>query len=146
MRPARLRAAVRASPELVLGAALLGAVGVVGTVDPHVPGRYPVCPWHALTGTWCPGCGGLRAVHDLVHGHVVAAAGENLLVVTLVPVLVLWWLLAWWSSRHAPAGGARPAPGHRERALGPVATVVVAVVAVGFAVLRNLPVGAGLAP
>ena len=50
-------------------AALLGlGVALVAAVDPHTSGRYPTCPFHAVTGLWCPGCGGLRAVHDLTHG------------------------------------------------------------------------------
>ena len=39
--------------------------------------------FHAMTGLWCPGCGGLRAVHDLTHGHLVTALHENALVVLL---------------------------------------------------------------
>lgn len=132
-QPRRL---ARWSPRLLTGAVLVGALSLVALVDPHRSGRYPLCPWHAMTGTWCPGCGGLRAVHDLAHGQVAAAAGENLLVVALVPILALWWI----STRVGPWSG------RRRLVLNPRAVAFVAVVALTFTVLRNLPIGAGLAP
>lgn len=37
--------------------------------------RYlPPCAIHALTGYYCPGCGGSRAVLALIHGHPVRSA------------------------------------------------------------------------
>ncbi len=29
------------------------------------------CVLHNLTGYYCPGCGGTRAIHALLHGHIV---------------------------------------------------------------------------
>jgi len=34
---------------------------------------YPRCPFYALTGHYCPGCGATRAIAELLHGHVAAA-------------------------------------------------------------------------
>jgi Protein of unknown function (DUF2752) len=132
----RWRRAVRGEgPGATVG--LLGAlVVVVALVDPHTPGRYPLCPWHALTGLWCPGCGGLRAVHDLTHGHLVTALHENLLAVLLAPSLLVWWLVL--RRRH---GGTRHA-----LVLSSRGTVLVVALLVVFAIVRNLPIGAGLAP
>lgn len=101
----------------------------VALVDPHVPGRYPTCPWHAVTGLWCPGCGGLRAAHDLAHGQLAPAVGENALAVLLLPVLVVGLV----------TGRDRP---RRRRLL----LLVGAALAVAFTVLRNLPAGSALAP
>jgi len=54
------------------------------------PGRYPFyprCLFHQTTGLLCPGCGSLRAMHQLLHGHLVAAVHLNaLLVLSLPPV------------------------------------------------------------
>ena len=41
--------------------------------DPSTHAFYPPCPLHALTGLDCPTCGGLRAAHLLLHGHLRAA-------------------------------------------------------------------------
>ena len=45
-----------------------------------------------MTGAWCPGCGSLRAVNDLTHGDVLAAASSNLVLVLALPVLALLWV------------------------------------------------------
>ena len=90
------------TPLAVAGAALLGAL-VVRVVDPNVAGHYPVCLSLTLTGTYCPFCGGLRAVHDLMLGNVAGAFGMNPLVVLGLPFL----LLAWWRWMRRAARGAR---------------------------------------
>ncbi len=35
--------------------------------------RMPPCLFHILTGYYCPGCGGTRAVKALFHGHILKA-------------------------------------------------------------------------
>ena len=138
-RLARLR-----SPLLVAG-----ATGVLAFAlhvrDPHTSGSWGVCPWLLLTGTSCPGCGSLRAVHDLTDGDVAAAASSNLLLVLALPVVVLLWLR--WT--HRAWSGPDPAPSQAVAASPRRAQVLVAlfaVVAVMFGVLRNLPAGSWLAP
>lgn len=63
------------------------AVGVVMLrfFDPATSGMFPPCPVHYLTGWYCPGCGSLRAIHQLLHGNLRAAWGLNPLTVVLVP-------------------------------------------------------------
>ena len=61
---------------------LLAAAGIAGAVllynvDPRNPGSYPICPFFGLTGCYCPGCGTLRALHQLLHGSPIAALGYN---------------------------------------------------------------------
>jgi hypothetical protein len=107
--------------------------------DPHDAGSWGYCPWYLATGTYCPGCGGLRAVNDLTHGDVVGAASSNLAFVASLPVLLLLWgrgLVQRWR-------GVRTALPSRLVAVS--ATLAVVLLAV-FAVARNLPVGAWLAP
>ena len=48
----------------------------------------PTCPFHALTGLHCPGCGSTRALHALFTGHPLQAIGFNLLAVLAVPVVL----------------------------------------------------------
>ena len=52
---------------------------------PASSGMYPACPFHALTGLHCPGCGTLRALHQLLHGNLTAAFFLNPLAVLLLP-------------------------------------------------------------
>src|SRR5918994_5670912 len=65
--------------------------------DPHVSGSWAICPFYALTGLYCPGCGGLRAVNDLTNADLIGAASSNLVFVALVPLIVLWWVR--WTGR-----------------------------------------------
>lgn len=126
---------------LLAGTAAAGLAGVtaVGARDPHVPGSWGTCPLLALTGVSCPGCGGLRAVFDLLHGDVAAALSSNALAVVLVAGAALAWAVA--------AGGLvtrRSVPW--ERWVTGRATAVVVVGLLAFSVLRNTPLAAGLAP
>src|SRR5680860_987871 len=75
------------APTLVAGA-VVGASLLLHLRDPHESGSWGFCPWLLLTGTYCPGCGGLRAVNDLTRGDIPAAASSNLLFVGAVPLLV----------------------------------------------------------
>src|SRR5271155_1144487 len=89
----------RHHPYTVLGSGALaaGALGYIGLVDPHKPGSFfPQCPFRLLTGLNCPGCGALRMTHDVLHGHLVAAINDNVL------LLVVITLLAWTIVRNLP--------------------------------------------
>jgi hypothetical protein len=59
---------------------------VVFLFNPERYHFYPLCVFHQVTGWQCPGCGGLRATYQLLHGNVVAAWHFNALVVLLAPV------------------------------------------------------------
>ena len=125
-------------PVLLAAGVLLLSV-LLHVRDPHRTGSWGFCPWLVLTGTYCPGCGGLRAVNDLTNGHVVAAASSNLLFTASVPVLVGLWL-------RSVADRLRGVRRHVETRRALIWAAVFLAVAFGFAVLRNLPVGAWLAP
>ncbi|MCD5349244.1 DUF2752 domain-containing protein [Kineosporia mesophila] len=86
---------------LAVAAVLGAATGYLAAVDPNRPGHYPGCPFRALFGVYCPGCGGLRAVHDLTHGDVPAALSSNLLVTLAIPVVVVLWV-RWFRRRARP--------------------------------------------
>lgn len=105
--------------------------------DPHVSGSWGFCPLNVLSDLDCPGCGGLRAVHHLTDLDLGAAASSNLLLVLSLPLVALLW--GRWVTRAWTGAPARTLEVSR-----PVTILLVGTV-VGFAVLRNLPVGAWLA-
>lgn len=72
----------------------IASLGVLSHVSPEEPGNYPTCPFLAMTGYYCPGCGSLRAVHALTQGDVVTAWERNPLAIALLPFVMLSWL-AW---------------------------------------------------
>ncbi|MER5477866.1 DUF2752 domain-containing protein [Streptomyces sp. NPDC002734] len=125
-----------APPVAVLGA-VVGAFAYVRAVDPNRPGHYPACPLLALTGVYCPGCGGLRSAHAFAHGDLVAALHAN------APAVVgyLLFAVAWsvWAVRTARGLPTRVTvrPAHLW-ALGTVLAV--------FTLVRNLPFGGWLHP
>lgn len=43
------------------------------------------CPFYAATGLYCPGCGTLRALRQLIHGNLLGAFRLNPLMVLLLP-------------------------------------------------------------
>ena len=98
--------------------------------------NVPLCPLHATTGLWCPLCGSLRGVALLSHGHIAAALGSNLLLLVTVPVLA-------WGAVALARGGEIRGPWSAVRAR---AWMGLGAFALAYTVLRNLPIGAALAP
>jgi hypothetical protein len=124
---------------VLTAACAVAAVTLVHLRDPHVYGSYAACPWLVLTGFDCPGCGGLRALHDLTHGDLAAAVSSNLLVVAvLLPLALLGWS-AWARARW------RGGPFLQTRTTAWVAWSLAAAL-LAFGVVRNLAVGSWLAP
>ena len=72
-----------------------GGLSVIYLLDPSTSDLYPPCPFLALTGFYCPGCGTLRALHQLTLGHPVAALDLNPLMVLLLP------FVAYFLASHA---------------------------------------------
>jgi len=70
---------------LISVAALGASAALLGVFDPAAPGFFPPCPFHALTGLDCPGCGSLRGLHQLLRGHLGAAFELNPLMVLALP-------------------------------------------------------------
>lgn len=67
---------------------ILVAGGILYFFDPSVPGGiYPSSPFRTLTGLYCPGCGTLRGLHQLLHGNLWTAFGLNPLMIASLPYL-----------------------------------------------------------
>jgi hypothetical protein len=80
---------------------LLGLLALGGAVLFNFPPQdyhfYPLCPYYALTHVFCPGCGGTRALYQLLHGNFSEALHYNALVTVFAPIL-LGWFLYWYSA------------------------------------------------
>jgi hypothetical protein len=75
-----------------LRAALVWGTLAVGSAylyifEPGKSGFFPGCPFRALTGFSCPGCGSTRGLHCLLHGDVIAAFEFNPLLILSLPFL-----------------------------------------------------------
>ncbi len=79
-----MRAGVGAGPVALL--LVTGALLVLFFFDPATVGFYPPCLFKTVLGMGCPGCGSLRAMHQLLHGNFAAAWTLNAPVVVAVPL------------------------------------------------------------
>jgi hypothetical protein len=116
---------------LVMGAGVLAlGLAFLFAFDPARYGFYPRCFFHATTGLHCPGCGGLRGMHELLHGHWLTALRLNFLAFGVAPVLILIGL----SERLHRGEPQRPSVWERPWFLWLLAGLVLV-----FGVLRNVP-------
>ncbi len=134
----------RGSIARLLGPAAVAAGGaaVVAALvvrDPHDPGSWGSCLFLQITGLYCPGCGGLRAVNDLAHLDIVAALSSNVFAVVLAVLTALIWA-AW--ARSQVTGR----PVLWDRWITPLNAYVLLGSMGIFSVLRNTPLLASLAP
>ena len=76
--------------HFVVALLVLAGAGLVllRVFDPATSGIFPPCPLRYLTGWYCPGCGSLRAMHQLLHGNFRQAWALNPMAVTLLPFVV----------------------------------------------------------
>lgn len=124
----RVRFPALAAP-VACGCCLIAGAAYVGAVDPTDGGILPICPFRALTGLWCPGCGLTRATHHLLRGEIGRALHYNALVLVILAALAAAWLT--WTLRAA---------GRDVRWAVPIRVQVLAgTVLLAFAVVRNLP-------
>jgi hypothetical protein len=63
------------------------AVAILYLFNPASSAFYGKCPFFAMTGLHCPGCGTLRALHQLLHMNLAGALHMNPLTVFSIPFL-----------------------------------------------------------
>jgi hypothetical protein len=92
---------------------------------------FPSCPFHAVSGWYCPGCGSQRAIHQLLHGDFVRAWGYNPLVFFAILMVGYHWGVQ----------GLNQLKGVQIRNLiyRPLTTWIILVLVLAFWILRNLP-------
>lgn len=124
---------------MITAAVAVGAVALLHLRDPHQHGSWGLCPFYALTGWYCPGCGGLRGVNDLTNGHVAAAIHSNIFLLPIIAIGV--WAWARWLVSALGGAPVRPTLAMNRQ----TATLLI-IVATVFTVVRNTPWGHWLAP
>jgi len=103
---------------------------VLFVFDPSGNAFYPICLFHRTTGLLCPGCGSLRALHQLLHGHISEAFYYNPMLVMGIPVMIWFgWLVLVGRLRQTPVRIVRP---------GKWVWLLVGVV-LAFSIWRNVP-------
>ncbi len=128
----RPRTAARAARLAGAGFAVLAlfACAVLFRFDPSQHGFYPLCIFHQTTGLLCPGCGSLRALHQLLHGHLATAFHLNPLLTIALPFLA-WFAIRYRAAKRQTGTGSA---GSRTAWLWGFLAVAVA-----FGVWRNIP-------
>jgi hypothetical protein len=122
------------------GLAVAAGAAVLYWFPPGSVWFYPRCMFHQMTGLNCPGCGGLRAAHQLLHGHWGAAFALNPLLTILAPVFAWMTLSPVW---RAATGRGLPQPFKHPAWLWTLFGLIVV-----FGIVRNLPIApfAALSP
>src|ERR1700743_557405 len=59
---------------------------------------HPQCPFHYLTGLYCPGCGSQRAISSLLKGNIQTALEENVLMVLSLPLIAYSAFIFTWNT------------------------------------------------
>jgi hypothetical protein len=88
--------------------------------NPSASVIFPTCPFHACTGLYCPGCGTLRALHQLLHGNFAGALAFNPLLISSLPAIGFLLLFPKYSYR-------------------PWVAYLACAIVVAFGILRNIP-------
>ena len=78
----------RRSTVITIWLLLLAGSVYLYAFEPGKTGLFPPCLFRALTGLTCPGCGSTRAMHQILHGHFVAAFMLNPLFLLAIPFLL----------------------------------------------------------
>ncbi|HJG87184.1 DUF2752 domain-containing protein [Pseudoflavonifractor capillosus] len=88
--------------RLLLQAGLILGIGLAYAVFAGLTGLSIPCPFHALTGLLCPGCGVTRMCLALLTLDLSAAWAANPVLLLLLPVLAA--LLARQAARYVKTG------------------------------------------
>jgi len=121
----------RRSTVIAIWSLILAGAAYLFVFEPGKTGIFPSCLFRSLTGFQCPGCGSTRAMHQLLHGHVVAAFELNPFFLLAIPFL-LYALIRY--SVVVMRGGVP-----RQNTLPPPYIYALFFIVVSFWIFRNTP-------
>lgn len=110
---------------------LAAATLILFLFDPSSETVYLPCWFYEVTGWYCPGCGGLRGTHDILHGDFLQALKSNLLLVVSLPLISYFAV-----SRILFIARGKGLP---EIQAPPLLVWLAVLIVIGFTVLRNIP-------
>lgn len=92
MQSSSLFSSIPLVPNKRIGWVIITAIIVAGSIilyssNPATTNVFPSSPFRELTGLFCPGCGTLRGLHQLLHGNLEAAFGFNPFMVLCLPFM-----------------------------------------------------------
>jgi len=118
--------------HLIIGIVLLGILMLVYKFfNPMYYSFFPKCPFYALTGYKCPGCGSQRAIHYLLNFDLHNAWRQNFLLIIAIPYIITG-LLFEYQKRITPQ-----MLKWRKILFGYKAILIVFVIVVSFWIFRN---------
>ena len=121
----------RRASVIAIWALLIAGSVYLYVFEPGKTGFFPVCLFRLFTGLNCPGCGSTRAMHQILHGHFVAAFMLNPLFLLALPFLLL--ALIRYSVIVMRGGMPRP------NAMTASVLYALLVIIVSFWIFRNTP-------
>jgi hypothetical protein len=80
--------------RIIISKAIVAAILITITAfyffwNPLEITSLPLCPFKNLTEFYCPGCGGQRAFHQILHGNFTQAFHSNFLIYFFLPFFLL---------------------------------------------------------
>ena len=114
---------------LAMGVGALAACVLVTVHDPNQEGSYGFCPFKAVTGWDCPGCGLMRGSHAVFTGNFTRALDHNIFLPLVFAAMIFGYV------RYV-----RRSLGHDVPRYNPPAWLIAgfSVLVLGFWVVRNL--------
>ena len=90
------------------------------------------CAFHKITGLYCPGCGGTRAVISLIKLDLYQAIRYNALIVCITPIAVMYSIIKFGMKKNIKIPN--------------WIWIIILMVVLLFTILRNIPLFSFLAP
>lgn len=134
---------------LIISAAVFALAILYFFVDARYSGFFPRCPFFALTGLYCPGCGSQRAVSSLLHGDIIKAIHYNVMLAASLPLVLysafkttIYWITRDFGDKRSLIWlrPFRTDTISQKIFYSPVFVKVVLVIVVLFWILRNIPI------